>query len=164
MAADWVALKLAYVNGSMSMRELADGHGVNAAGVMKRAAKEGWEAERQRRSAEVSMAAQTKINETRPNELIKFNEADLQMARALRGMVAKRLNDAQTSAQSAPLTPGEIAQLASAAERAQKIGRLALGANTEGHEHTGAGGGPIGVAAVPVDAYLAARQKVLDEF
>ena len=65
MATDWTALKLEYTHGSMAMRELADKHGINSAGVMRRAAKEGWDAERKQESAKVSKAANEVLGEDR---------------------------------------------------------------------------------------------------
>lgn len=123
MSADWTAIRLEYINGSMSQRELADKHGINPAGLMKRASKEGWEAERQQKSAEVSRASQEQITEDRVNVLTKFNEDDLRMARAIRAKAASMLKNLET--------PSELRAVAGAADLAQRIGRLALGAETE---------------------------------
>lgn len=123
MSADWTAIRLEYINGSMSQRELADKHGINPAGLMKRASKEGWEAERQQKSAEVSRASQEQITEDRVNVLIKFNEDDLRMARAIRAKAASMIKNLET--------PSELRAVAGAADLAQRIGRLALGAETE---------------------------------
>ena len=163
MAADWTAIRLAYVNGGMSMRQLAERFDVKAAGLMKRAAREGWEAERQQNSAKVSNAAQLLINEERPSELAAFNQGDLQISKALRSMVAKQITSAQQE-NGARLTAAELRALASAAEAAQRMGRLALGANTENVGHAGIAGQPIEVTNIPVEAYLQARAKVVDAY
>ena len=105
MATDWTALRVEYVHGSATMRELADKHGIKSAGLMRRAAKEGWDAERKQESAKVSKAAGTLLADTRVDELAKFNADDLKMARAIRAKAA-------------------------AVDTAQKVGRLALGAET----------------------------------
>jgi hypothetical protein len=123
MAADWTAIKLEYVNGHMPQRELATKHGINAAGLMRRAAKEGWEAERKHRSAEISKASQEIITEDRTSQLTKFNEDDLRMARAIRAKAATMLKTLES--------PSELSAVSRAAELAQRIGRLALGAETE---------------------------------
>ena len=73
MATDWTAIKLEYVNGHMSQRDLAEKHKINSAGLMKRASNEGWEAERQQKSAEVSKVAQEQLFEDRTLQLSKFN-------------------------------------------------------------------------------------------
>ena len=119
---DWPALKLEYVNSTLSLRELADRHGIKAAGVMHRAAKEGWEAERKRKAAELSAEAQKRLDSTRADELAKFNEDDLKIARAIRAKAAQMM---QTVTE-----PRDLRSLAAAMDTAQKIGRLALGAET----------------------------------
>lgn len=122
---NWPSLKLEYVNSAMSLRELADRHGIKSAGVMARAAKEGWDNERKQKQAEVSRAAQEQISLTRTDELAKFNEDDLRMARAIRGRAAQMMTTATG------MTASELSAVARAADTAQKIGRLALGAETE---------------------------------
>lgn len=121
---DWPALKLEYVNSTMSLRELAERHGIKAAGVMGRAVKEGWDAARKQKQAEVSAAAQEQLTASRIDELAAFNEADLKMARAIRAKAAQMMQQGQS------LSPAELRSVASAADTAQKIGRLALGAET----------------------------------
>ncbi len=121
---DWPALKLEYINSTLSLRELADRHGIKAAGVMGRAVKEGWDAARKQKQAEISAAAQEQLTNSRIDELASFNEDDLKMARAIRARAARMM---QTSND---LSPTELRALAAAADTAQKIGRLALGAET----------------------------------
>ena len=123
MATDWTAIKLEYVNGHMSQRDLAEKHKINSAGLMKRASNEGWEAERQQKSAEVSRAVQEQLTEDRAAILSKFNEDDLRMARAIRAKAATMMKTIES--------PSELRAIAGAADVAQKIGRLALGAETE---------------------------------
>ena len=120
---DWTAIQTEYVHGTDTMRDLADKHGINAAGLMKRAASEGWDAERKQKSAEVSKTASESILADRVAELAAFNAADLVMAKAIREKAETMM--AQVS--SAP----ELRALAAAVDTAQKVGRLALGASTE---------------------------------
>ncbi len=126
---DWTALRLEYVNSTITLRALADKHGIKAAGVMRRAANEGWDAERKQRSAEVSEYSQTALTDERASELAQFNRTDLQLAKAIRVMVARRIE--RVSQSRAQMKSAELATLARAVETAQKIGRLALGAATE---------------------------------
>ena len=154
--ADWPAVRLAYVNGAMTLREVAEHFHIKAAGVMTRAAKEGWEEERKQRQAETSTAAQARITETRAQMLARFNEDDLRVARAIRARAAAMLATAQQ--------PADLRALASAMDTAQKIGRLALGATTGNTGHSDPDGGPIPITTVPVNDYLKARAEVLQEF
>lgn len=123
MATDWTALRLEYVHGTDTMRELAEKHGIKAAGVMRRAAKEGWDSERKQKSAEVSKTASAVLTESRTDDLAKFNADDLKMARAIRAKAAQMMQTATT--------PSQLQALAAAVDKAQKVGRLALGASTE---------------------------------
>jgi hypothetical protein len=123
MATDWAAVKTAYIHGTDTMRELAEKHGIKAAGLMKRAAAEGWDAERKQKSAEVSKAAGALLTGSRVDELAKFSADDLKMARAIRAKAAQMLGGANT--------PADLRAIAGAVDTAQKVGRLALGASTE---------------------------------
>lgn len=123
MSADWGAIRTEYVHGTDTMRDLADKHGIKAAGLMRRAAKEGWDAERKQKSAEVSKAASANLTGSRVDELTKFSADDLKMARAIRAKAAQMLQSANT--------PADLRALAGAVDTAQKVGRLALGASTE---------------------------------
>lgn len=123
MATDWTKLRLDYIHGNMTLRELAEKNNIKAAGVMRRAANEGWDSDRKQESAKVSKVANEALSDTRANELSKFNEDDLKVARAIRGKAAAMLNTA--------LSAQELSALARSFDIAQKIGRLALGAATE---------------------------------
>jgi hypothetical protein len=122
--ADWPALRLEYVNSTMTQRELAAAHGINASTLMARANKEQWEAARKQHQAETSKAAQERLTETKVDELAQFNADDLRMAKALRGRAAMLMQNDKT------LTAAELRSVATTAAEAQKIGRLALGAET----------------------------------
>lgn len=123
MATDWAALKLEYTHGTVTMRELADKHGIKSAGVMRRAAKEGWEAERKQESAKVSKAANEVLGEDRAARLAKFNDQDAKIAEALKAKAAKFLN-------SDSIDPQDLGALSRVFDTAQKMGLLALGAAT----------------------------------
>lgn len=127
MKADWPKIKIEYINGTMSMRELAEAHGIKPAGLFKQAAAEKWKSERKQKSIEVSKKANDAIEETRAEQLSKFNYDDIKVARALRGRAAQKLNNEH-------LSPYDLSSLARVFEVAQKIGRLALGASTESSE------------------------------
>jgi hypothetical protein len=123
MATDWNALRVEYVNGSMQYKELAEKHGLKEGTVRQRANREGWAAERNALSRAVTQTAQAKLTEDRTDELTKFNEDDLKMARAIRAKAASMMRN--------ELSPQDLRALAGAVDTAQKVGRLALGASTE---------------------------------
>jgi hypothetical protein len=126
MAADWTTIKVEYVNSSISLRDLAAKHGIKAPGLMKRCATEGWEAERKQTASKVSKQATESLIESKAVQLAKFNEDDLKMAKNLRAMVNKQIQNSKGD-----MEPAQIRALAGAASEAQRIGRLALGAETE---------------------------------
>ena len=123
MATDWTTLRLEYTHGSITLRELADKHGIKSAGVMRRAANEGWEAERKQESAKVSKAANEVLGEDRAARLAKFNDHDAKIAEALKAKAAKMLN-------ADDIAPNELNALSRVFDTAQKMGLLALGAAT----------------------------------
>ena len=129
MATDWAALKLQYVHGAETLREIADKHNIKAAGVMRRAAKEGWDAARKQESAKVSTVAHAALGDERATRLAKFNEQDAKIAEALKAKAVRLLNGPD-------LDDRVLANLTRIFDGAQKIGLLALGAATENHNVT----------------------------
>ena len=137
MATDWAKLRSEYITTSITLRELADKHGIKAAGVMRRAANEYWEAERKQESARVSRAVINASAEVRVAELDKFNADDLKMARAIRARAAQMMATATVT------SPQDLRAIAGAVDAAQKVGRLALGVSTNSNEITGKDGTPL---------------------
>lgn len=122
-------MKLAYINSAKTLREVAESFGIKSAGVMRRAAKEGWEAERKQESAKVSKAAQVEMTKERTSRLARFNEQDIKIAEAIKAKAARMLNGEG-------LDDRMLANLTRVFDGAQKIGLLALGAATENHSVT----------------------------
>lgn len=159
---DWSAIRLAYIHGHKTLAQVAQDFGVTASAAEKRSEREGWSELRRIASENVSRAATERIETERTRELSAWNEADLRVARAMRGQIVAAINNAATTAQ--PLKPAEIRSLASAAEAVQKIGRLALGATTDNTGLSDPNGGPIPLTNVPVSEYLKARAQVLLDY
>lgn len=157
-------LRVLYVNGTMSLRELATTHGASVSTMMKVSAREGWEEARKRVAAQVAVAAQQQINSGRVDELRAFCEADLQVAKALRGSVARLLASAGKDGKPA-LSTTELRQLAGTAADAQRIGRMALGLSSDNTGHAGPNGvGPVLTSNVTPEEYKAALKQALSEF
>ena len=132
---DWSAAKAAYVNdATLTLRQTAERYGASETAVHNRSAREGWTAAR-------TLKAQTLVSQTTQRaiddaavELGKWNEQDLLLAKALRAQVGKKLQAAsklQAADSTATMESRDIRALALAAEAAQRIARLALGASTE---------------------------------
>jgi hypothetical protein len=138
---DWDLLRAEYISSSISIRELADKFSCSADALEARAGREQWTEQRRKMSAEVLERANQEIADKRVAELVKFNEEDLEIARAIRKQIRTHIED---SIQSNNLMKSDdIRKLASAAESAQKIGRLALGVSTNNNEVTGKDGSPL---------------------
>lgn len=123
MAADWTAIRLEYVHGTQSMREVAEKHGIKAAGLMRKAALEGWDAQRKQQSAEVSRVAAGTIIAARVDDLSQYNAEDLDAAKRIRAKALEMLDFAQS--------PQDIKAISGAVDTASKVARLALGVPTE---------------------------------
>lgn len=159
----YVDIRAEFIGGNMTIRELSDKHGLKYDALRKVAARQEWMKERHKVSQKVTSNAVNIAINTRVSELSQFNADDLRMAKAIRGMAAKIINESQHQ-DGKKLSIGELGQIARIVGDAQKIGRLALGASTDNHELTGAGQGPIQVSDVPLDEYKAALEQALKDF
>lgn len=170
-ATDWESLRLEFIHGRMSAEELAAAHGLKGSTVRKYAQRHNWREQREelsRRVAEtaerVAQRAEDVAVEQRATTLAEFNADDVRLAKALRAEVARILNKSR-EAGGARLSPRDLNALVGAHEKAQRIGRLALGVSTDNLGHGGENGqGPVPVASVPVEVYLAAREQALKDF
>jgi hypothetical protein len=133
---DWTALRIEYVNSTLSLRELAAKHSINDAGVMKRAAKEKWEQERQHRSAVVSSVIQEKLTEQYVDKLAEFNAQDIALAETFKRKITAVLAKIDELDAEKP-DSAVLNTLANALSTSQKVGRLALGAETSNQKVTG---------------------------
>jgi len=122
-------IRLEYIMSSSTLADLAEKHGASMSTLMKRSASEGWEVERKNQAERIFAQAQEAAMSERAKALKDFNDADLGLSRALRSMVAKQINDARQT--NANIDPKDLRALASTAAEAQRIGRLAMGVDTE---------------------------------
>lgn len=160
---DWEAAKLGFLNGTMSPAEHAATHGVTVDAMRARVARGKWFAERLAVSQAAAAVAQARMTKSKAAELAEFDAADARMSQALRMVAARMLHDGSQPGKR-KLTPSEARTIASLAESAQKIGRLALGGATDNSAIGGlAGAPPVGVASVNVAPRNAAvKQAMLD--
>ena len=126
---DWNALRLEYINGTLSLRDLARKHGLSESTVGNRAVRHKWEQDRERLRTEAITVAQEKLTEEHIDKLSEFNAEDIKAAEAIRKKAYELL----------PFTTDNagLRALAGALAEAQKIGRLALGAETANTKTTG---------------------------
>ncbi len=115
---DWETIKLAYINSSKSLREIAQAFGIKASPMMRRAAREKWRDERRQQAQKVSKTAQQALTFDRAEALAKWNAEDLQAARALKAKAAAHLRDA--------LTPVDLRTVAGVFVAARELAMAAL--------------------------------------
>lgn len=157
--ADWAAIKLEYVAGGVTVAALAAKHGVKPGTLRKQVERGRWGVERIRFAQEAVAEATDAAKRERVEALSEFNRDNLGLARAIREQVETRLAEGVGE-----ISASELRQLASAAEVAHRMGRLALGASTGNIGHAGGNGeGPVEFD-VPVDDYLEARLRALEAF
>ena len=126
---DWAQAKADYVNHSgLTLDDIAQKYGVLPNTVKARASRENWTAAREAKSQMLLAATTRNAINASAQELATFNERDLAVAKAVRAMAVRKLQQDQSGKQ---LTCADIRQIASAVESAQRIARLALGATTE---------------------------------
>lgn len=159
---DYAALKIEFVHSSASLADMAQRHGIKLPTLRKYAERHGWNSEKVAAEQVAVAAANAQAARERVSELTAFNADDLKIAKAIRSQVAKKIMAAGDKI----IAMNELRILASAAEAAQRIGRLALGASTDNVGHAGEGGtGPIKTQEVPsIEEYLAAREQVLKDY
>lgn len=154
-------LKLEFVNGTMTLRALADKHGVSYTSIRQWASRYEWSKARNDISHAITKKAFASQVKTRIEELTQFNSDDLKMAKALRAGAASLMNK---YSQEQKISLEDLSKIARIVADAQKIGRLALGASTD---NAGIGDdeqGPILITDVPIKEYKEALEKALEEF
>jgi hypothetical protein len=134
---DWSAAKAAYVNDStLTLRQIAERYGASETAVHNRSSREQWTQARTQKAQMLFSQATQRAIDVAADELSKWNEQDLLLAKALRAQVGKKLQaasklQADEATATTTMESRDIRSLALAAESAQRIARLALGASTE---------------------------------
>lgn len=120
---DWAAIKLEFVNGSMSLTDISEKYQLNGATVRSRAMRDNWQQERNELQQIATKVVHEALLSEKVDKLKELNEVDLNAAKAIRDKANELL--------SSVATPNELKALSGAFDLAQKISRLALGASTE---------------------------------
>jgi hypothetical protein len=124
MAIDWNVIKADYLlHHELSLTALAEKYGVEYPSLNSVASREHWAEERANRGAEIQRKALAAAEINQVEELAAFDNVCLQQAKAILGTVGIVLTEYRK--------PHELKALASAAESAQRMGRLCLGAAIE---------------------------------
>jgi hypothetical protein len=122
MATDWDAIRAEYVAGSDSIKKLSLKYGVSENGLEKRAGRERWAEARRRMSEKVIASAETQTIAKKVTQITRFNDDDLKVAKGLRQAAAQMMSKVRG--------PNDLRALAGVFESAQRLGRIALGADS----------------------------------
>lgn len=141
MAGDkYAALRAEFVDGMMTVADLARAHGLPEKRVQDVASRQGWldkrEENARRREAIAKKAeekAMTDAAENAAHERVQAredaNRRHRELAGAINGEIARAIKAARQAGE--PTSASNIRALAGALESAQRVERLALGMNTE---------------------------------
>lgn len=122
-AIDWPRVKAVFLATGKSQRELAKEFNIRQGSIAARAARDGWAAEREKMQTESAAEILAETQAVRARALQDMNDRDVMASRAVQAKGAEMLKKART--------PNELRAVAASFESAQRIGRLALGAETE---------------------------------
>jgi hypothetical protein len=122
---DWDALKYDYMFNSVTFVELAKKYKVSETAIRKQSSRNNWPLEKQQASEKVQNSAFDLMQEQRSVQLAQWNDEDIRLARALRAKAAQMMMD------SGKADAATLRSIASVADTAQKIARLAFGVSTE---------------------------------
>jgi hypothetical protein len=88
---DWFAIRAEYVNGTMSLRDLAQSRGLNHDTVRRQARFGKWTAARRTQAQWIAAELEARNVTSRVAQLHERNEKDLAVAKNLRARLAMRL-------------------------------------------------------------------------
>lgn len=162
MAVNWKSIKKDYVHGDYTSRELSEKHKVPEGTIRARISREDWATTRSEVQQKIVSAATEKLANRTVDELAKFNEDGIKLARAFNAQVAKHIQSAQAANRTIP--PNEIRSLAATAEVAQRMGRLAMGQTTDNTGVSSPHGGAVEVMSMTPERYAKVAKEVLSKF
>ena len=121
-------LRVEFVRGKMTLRQLAEKHGVSYDALRQVAASEKWKDQRHKSSQNVTTQAEKQAARDIAAERMREVEESLRIARAARAQLARLLQQIGASDE---VDAGKLRTAAAVGDSAQKQARLALGMNTE---------------------------------
>lgn len=124
----WDHIKVEYINGNKTLKELAKREKISYASISQAAAREGWTEERNRLINSVSEKTFEIQVDTRVQKIKKFNDDCLKIANNLLAGASKVLN---VEVRKDPPSAVRLTRIAKTVKEAQYIGRLAMGISTE---------------------------------
>ena len=137
---DWPAVKAAFVEGyerdsvrfaEPQLGDVASKFGIPLSTIKKRAMIEKWTEERHLFQKRLEDAKRERTTEVLASKGAEFDALSLRSAEKLFKKIERQLDAALADKSTAPLTPNQVAALATAAKQAQHVGRLVMGDSTD---------------------------------
>lgn len=137
---DWAPVKAAFIEGyeregvrlaEPQLGDVATKFGIPLSTVKKRSMIEKWTEERQLFQKRLEEAKREKTTEVLASKGAEFDALSLRSAEKLFKKIERQLDAALADKSTAPLTPNQVAALATAAKQAQHVGRLVMGDSTD---------------------------------
>jgi hypothetical protein len=144
---DWFAVRAEYVAGSMSLRALAEKHGLSHDTLRRQSRTGKWTEARREQARKVAAELEARTVASRVVQLKEWNDADLTLAKNVRARIAMRLAKIGPPADHGDQDLKALQTITTMLESVQRIARLALGATTHNSGVSGPNGGPLEVAA-----------------
>ena len=128
MAGKFDPLRAEFVAGTMTLRQLAEKHGVSYDGLRRVAGNEDWSGQRHKLAQNATAKAENRIARDIAAERAREMEESLRIARAARAQLARLLQQIGASDE---VDAGKLRTATAVGDSAQKQARLALGMSTE---------------------------------
>jgi len=125
---NWDVIKTEYVCGSDSLRVLGEKYNIPLTTMMNRCHRGDWAEERRHMKGLAQKAAQADLVASMAEEIRQSDLLDLSNARRIKAAVSRMIDEYEQGQQK--LTAADLSVLSNAAERAQRIAKLATGAAT----------------------------------
>lgn len=123
MAYNWIKVEADYITDpTHTTKTLSDKYGIPEGTIATHMAKHKWVDKRNMKTSKVKEKTIEKATERAINQAAQFCSEDLKISIEIRNKIAKMIDSIDS--------PSEINSLSQAADKAQKIGRLALGLTT----------------------------------
>lgn len=138
---DWTPIRTAYMcDPNQTLEALAKRFGCGVKSIRNKSSAEKWVDQRNDFIAKSDAAIEKKLIEQRVLSVDDFNLEDVKMAKAMKAYAAREMSRLQGINK---LDGTKLKELAIAYEKAQAIGRKALGLATSSTELYGKGGAPL---------------------
>jgi hypothetical protein len=128
---DWAKARTLFISSKLTLGQVAKKIGCSLQTIREHAARGEWTMHREQFGRELEKKAAAESLEDHAAELRAWNEFDINLAKAMRSRVARRVNKLGLMDPNCDKTQEELRNLSGIHAETQRTARLALGATTE---------------------------------